>query len=311
MDACNGFFFGDNPDSPRGLYFLSEVLCLVNERLRGKEALSDSTLSLVISLILQEEMRHDQAGAEIHYAGLTKMVQLRGGLNEFNSNLPLLLKICKMDICHALQNGGPVLFFWDCLPSSQTDVHHVLSSSSYLDGDMAPDLRRILVDALNFSAQVNQCLNFPAYDVITFQETLVSICCRLNQFQPLKALRCGTPMESAYHIGLTTFMMTLFMQWDGRRIWHYPLVSRHLREVLEYEEMYGCGEYDNLLLWVMFIGGIWVLADPDGFWLLPKLRTLVRKLGIKDFEGVLKRLRSFPWINEMHDEAGRFIMDML
>lgn len=95
MDACNEFFLGGNLDAPRGLHYLSQVLNLVNGRLRSKDALNDSTLALVVSLILQEEMRNEMSRADVHFAGLKKMIQLRGGLEQLEGNKTLVLKVCK------------------------------------------------------------------------------------------------------------------------------------------------------------------------------------------------------------------------
>ncbi len=67
----------------------------MQQRLESEEALSDSTLSIIIQLIIQEQIRKEQWQAEIHYEGLRKMIELRGGLCEMEKNLPLVLKICK------------------------------------------------------------------------------------------------------------------------------------------------------------------------------------------------------------------------
>lgn len=95
MEACNGFFFGGGVSSPEALGHLSQAFTLVNRRLMSDEALSDSTLGIVLMLIFQEQIREEQWEAKIHYEGLRKMIELRGGLSQLEGNLPLLLKICK------------------------------------------------------------------------------------------------------------------------------------------------------------------------------------------------------------------------
>lgn len=95
MEACNQFFLGGGVSSPEALYHVSQTLTLVNGRLNSNEALSDSTLGIILMLILQEQIRNQQREAEVHYDGLIKMVRLRGGLFQFETNLPLLLNICK------------------------------------------------------------------------------------------------------------------------------------------------------------------------------------------------------------------------
>jgi hypothetical protein len=95
METCNEFFFGKNDSSPQAMYHLSKTFDLVNKRLESDEALSDSTLGLILMLVIQEQIRREHLQAEVHYEGLRKMVELRGGLCQLESNLPLLLKICK------------------------------------------------------------------------------------------------------------------------------------------------------------------------------------------------------------------------
>jgi hypothetical protein len=63
--------------------------------MQGEEALSDSTICMVMMLILQEQTRHEKA-SEIHYEGLRKMIKLRGGLSQLESCPTLLLKMSKL-----------------------------------------------------------------------------------------------------------------------------------------------------------------------------------------------------------------------
>ena len=95
MEACSSFFFGGGSSSPEALQHLSKTFTLVQERLASDEALSDSTLGIILMLIAQEQIRHEQREAEIHFEGLKRMIELRGGLSQLESNVPLLLKICK------------------------------------------------------------------------------------------------------------------------------------------------------------------------------------------------------------------------
>lgn len=96
MQACNEIFLGPGPDSPKALHHLAETLFHVNARLQGEDALSDSTLAIVVSLINQEQIRNEHSGARVHIDGVRRIVALRGGLDELGTgNLPLMLKICK------------------------------------------------------------------------------------------------------------------------------------------------------------------------------------------------------------------------
>lgn len=98
MEACNDFICGDGqaPVSAESLRHLNQGLALVNQRLAGDSALSDATFGLVIMLILHEQVCRKEAAAEIHFQGLTKMVELRGGLDKLEvTGKSSVLKICK------------------------------------------------------------------------------------------------------------------------------------------------------------------------------------------------------------------------
>ena len=95
MEACNEIFLGDGDSSPKALYHLAQTFSQVKTRLESDDALSDSTIAIVVSLVNQEQIRREYSVAEIHVKGLAKMVQLRGGLGALEDNLPLMLKICK------------------------------------------------------------------------------------------------------------------------------------------------------------------------------------------------------------------------
>lgn len=68
---------------------------MVQQRIDGKDALSDSTLAIVISLFHQEQIRKQYAAAEVHMKGLQRMVQLRGGIQKLETSPYLMLKTCK------------------------------------------------------------------------------------------------------------------------------------------------------------------------------------------------------------------------
>lgn len=92
--STNEFFISGGISSPKALSYLSNTFSLVKRRTEGKEALSDSTLCMVMMLILQEQIRHERA-SQIHYEGLKKMIRLRGGLDQLESCPTLLLKMSK------------------------------------------------------------------------------------------------------------------------------------------------------------------------------------------------------------------------
>lgn len=95
METCNSFFADGRIESLETMYHISQALTLVNQRLRGKEALTDSTVTMIVMLILQEQIRKEDEKINIHFEGLQKVITLRGGMGDLEGNSALLLKICK------------------------------------------------------------------------------------------------------------------------------------------------------------------------------------------------------------------------
>ncbi|KAK7751742.1 hypothetical protein SLS62_006227 [Diatrype stigma] len=93
--SCNEIFLGDGGTSQKALYYLSRTFVQVRKRLASTDALSDATVGIVLSLINQEQIRKEHASARVHIDGLKRMIELRGGLDDFEGNHALLLKICK------------------------------------------------------------------------------------------------------------------------------------------------------------------------------------------------------------------------
>lgn len=67
----------------------------MKKRLEGKAALSDASLYMLVTLIMQEQIRHESSVVRIHAEGLRKVVELRGGLENLGNNIGLVIKVCK------------------------------------------------------------------------------------------------------------------------------------------------------------------------------------------------------------------------
>ena len=95
MQACNELYLGNGRSTTQALYHLSQTFVQIRRRLESRDALSDSTMGLIISLITQEQIRGQGHAAEMHAKGLQRMVELRGGFNRLVGNLTLVLRVCK------------------------------------------------------------------------------------------------------------------------------------------------------------------------------------------------------------------------
>jgi hypothetical protein len=331
MEASNDFFLRKGLSSPEGLYHLSQTFTLVKGKLESDEALSDSTMSIVVMLIIQEQMRKGKWEAQVHYQGLLKMIELRGGLSQLEKNLPLLLKICKqvtrphtpyyletililatrrMDITYSLQFGGPLHFFRDymyetlvILESKGFEVKRDLITCGTRFEGLDPSLYDILLDV---NVIANLFNNLPAdqtMDTYLFQELVISVCFRLLKFRPAQGFSEKHNTEAALHIGLMVFMMTLFLQHNYRHFIDYDLVTLRLKDTLN---LHLHELDDDLGLWLVFIGRAWTWGDNDEFW-AGKIGEVVHRLGITHEADVLMSVKAFPWINALHDKLSHMV----
>lgn len=53
---------------------------MINDRLSGSEALSDQSLAVVTIFAIYHYMHHHRSQGLIHFAGLCRMIEFRGGL---------------------------------------------------------------------------------------------------------------------------------------------------------------------------------------------------------------------------------------
>lgn len=89
-----------------------------------------------------------------------------------------------------------------------------------------------------------------------------------------------------------------------RRIPNIPLLSGLIRSSAR--EAFGDGrEEQEALLWVLFIASTSIFRRADDVWLIPKTIQTMHALGVSSWEDVSRVLGRFPWVNNVHDKAGR------
>ncbi|KAJ5184276.1 hypothetical protein N7492_001892 [Penicillium capsulatum] len=307
MQACNEIFKSNGHSPKTALFHLADTFHQVQVKLRSEDALGDSSVALIVSLIMQEQIRNQVATAEIHARGLAQMVQLRGGLDGLEDNQELVLRVCKADIMLSLQHGRPPMFFRDRM----ADVHRTLAPRG-LPGDVfdcpvrslpvEPILLGIYSDVMRICVLLNRAPREPVLEMMVFEEILVSVCYRLLRFRSLNQSQQRADVQSAYHLGLINFMMTTFLQCNRHRILNNRLISTCLRDTLD-REWHENG--DESTFWLMMCGGLWVSGEADGAWIALRIRELARVLGLVEWDDVRRTVGRFPWIHAVHDDLAR------
>lgn len=215
-----------------------------------------------------------------------------------------------MDVCFALYHGGPIFYPRDdeatILPKAFSGC-----TTPILPYNLDSTLYDLLLDSIDLSNTLNKGIDCPDYHRLDLQRTLVTFGCRLLQFQPVGSVYCCTKTDALYHVALLLFMMTLFFQYDGRGIWKFPLVSQRLKDALTKNITSKEKECDTLILWASLMGAIWTMAAEEERWIVSVLREMVTVMEIADFDDMLSRLRSFPWVHSIHDGPARSLWNTI
>ena len=66
----------------------SMAIRLVSDRLSGKEALTNSTIAIIVSMTHYDRLRGEYKQGIVHFDGLRRIVALRGGIAEFTRTWP-------------------------------------------------------------------------------------------------------------------------------------------------------------------------------------------------------------------------------
>jgi hypothetical protein len=67
---------------------LSCTFRLVNDKLSGNEALSDTTMAVVVAMTQYERLRGHHRQGLVHFEGLQRIVELRGGISRLVNDRP-------------------------------------------------------------------------------------------------------------------------------------------------------------------------------------------------------------------------------
>ncbi|KAJ2981178.1 hypothetical protein NQ176_g2186 [Zarea fungicola] len=266
MSACNNLFLGDAKDSTLSLYHLFETIKIVRRRLAGDQALSNSTIAIVLSLVQQEQMRNEFDIAHTHAKGLGKLIELRGGIEKIESDGPqnelLVMKLCKTDIILALQYGEPLMFYRDRM----TEVRKAISAEGlHLDSialsspstaqQIDPCLKQTLQDVMGLCALFNNGLQGHKMELVTYVAMLTSLLYRLLHFRSIGSSPHTSSANSAHHIGLVIFIGMLFIQRGSRQILQCDLLNQRVKQVVK-SDLQDCS--DNFAFWIMMTAGIWI-----------------------------------------------------
>lgn len=86
---------GRQETSPRALQHLSMTYRSIVGNLQSQAIPSNGTTSAVVSMAIHEDLRGHPERSKVHMEALARIVELWGGVDQFQFNKLLLLKLCR------------------------------------------------------------------------------------------------------------------------------------------------------------------------------------------------------------------------
>ncbi|KAI8631850.1 hypothetical protein F5Y19DRAFT_377458 [Xylariaceae sp. FL1651] len=313
-------------ETTEALRHLSRTLRLVNQRLaKDKDiALSDTTLAVVIAMTQHERLLGYQRHALVHFEGLQRIIELRGGISKLVTECPAIAqKAFRADFDFALQYGSPTRFSVEYVPGESTlgclreKYRHAQAASADRHScitHVSEGLQKALEDISTLAWLVNDYdahqIQIEDYD---FHNVLLLVGYRILNVRPLNTpLEVTDKLELLLQLGLTALMTKFFVtlglkQPDARLLNSCIFSAAQL-------ECYDSKEAQELLLWLLCTGNASMSkALNEEIWLIPKISEVTRRLelDLRSWEDVLEILQKFPWVSVFQDEAAQALWNQV
>lgn len=117
--------------------------------------------------------------------------------------------------------------------------------------------------------------------------------------------------EETLRLGLLAFSSNVFLMWQSIKLpYHYFPAS--FRDCLVNINALDAVRSSRLLLWLLMVGSITIFTEADDdAWLKPWLRLHMDDCKVRSWDQLQDVLRSFLWIDMLHDTPGRAVFESL
>ncbi|CAH0044786.1 unnamed protein product [Clonostachys solani] len=308
-EACISFIVHREQDSAEFTQHLTRGLQLVNAKLSGVHALSDVAICTVILLCLISSIRKIPSQTKVHFDGLCRMINLRGGLHHLKENPFLTEKAQRLDIELALQLGCQTQLsattkrLDNLLPNYYDPAFE--SPSLLANAVVHGDLRVFMIT--QEITKVTRILNatVPASRLypLAFQDLVTHLTYRVLDIEPVDGCQLVGAVTIAVHRGLLAFMLTFVTQISRQRRIPYPVLKNSLKDALDHPEF--LANVDPAThVWLLIVAGIYVLDKTMSVgWLRPRLMKAMSVFGTTDWKFGRALLDNYPWVDSLHDES--------
>ena len=114
-------------------------------------------------------------------------------------------------------------------------------------------------------------------------------------------------MNEAVRLGLLAFSYQTFLQPPNVRTRQTSLIDTY-RDCLLNIAVAG-NDHTEMMLWLQMVGAVAVFSAPDNTWLRPMLQSSIYRCKLGSWSELATLLKSFLWIDFVHDKPGRDIFD--
>ncbi|KAF7921859.1 hypothetical protein EAE99_007622 [Botrytis elliptica] len=312
-----------NQEDPKiAMHHLSLAFRLVNEKLSGNEAASDTTIAVVLTMSHYYRLQGQFSQGLVHLQGLERMVEMRGGISNLKKKqYTLAQKIFRADLEYSLHSGTCTRYTVQDIESNDTfctsegrnlDFYkNKAISCALVSLPLSTELLVLLVDTISFTLLLNDAVvgRAPPLGGHKLHNTLLFLGYRLLTMYPLGDCRPKNPLENAIHLGLASFISTFMRGLDGK-VPVNPLLASLLRSST-HELSKSKFESPEAFLWLLLMGKASIFESLDDTWLASDIRQTMQVLNLQGHTDVQRKLESFPWVYALHDKEVRPLLQSI
>ncbi|KAI0147002.1 hypothetical protein GGR57DRAFT_281483 [Xylariaceae sp. FL1272] len=297
-------------DSTIAIYHMSKTFHLLNQKLSGANALSDSTIAAIIGTTFWDRLHGEAEKAMVHLNGAIKLIELTGGIRQLaEREFSVAEKALRADIELALAMGSKLRFCSDDVPSQYLipNLREYLQnrgSEPILCKSVCLRLREVIIDIIGLAHVLrDQEGRRQKLDVFNFQSTMVSLGYRILEvgYVPNDP-SVATTLDDVAYLSLMSFLITTWIG-IGRKIIRFPTLFESFR--IAAQNIRIDNEPSEVLLWAFTVGRVSVLSKRDDIWLIPKVRSIAQRLKLRSWNEATGILNEFPWIKALHNQEGQ------
>ncbi|RSL80915.1 hypothetical protein CEP52_017303 [Fusarium oligoseptatum] len=269
---------------------LREAIKQLQYKIDDKEKqVEDVTAAVVIQLAVMADAMEDVDAFEAHSNGLRNIVRLRGGLEAFNDNRQLQIKLCRVDLGWSIRNGcKPELYKGIPTWHPLLETIHGISAPAHLQTTTTALLQMMDSWDYKIKSAFKDLRDFFSLGQPTHPRSSKAGARNIPRDYAIKAIR----------LGLLAYESTIFLQIQGVKL-KSDLFTSQLREAIEAIPVEG-EAIANVKLWLLLIGSM-VIFDSKAPWLAQSIQSLT---GRQTWSQVRKRVKEVMWIDIIHDLAG-------